>query len=93
MKWLETIELRSTEGNRKSLESQLLKLVNEVNRKTENHAIKVYNRSAIGTDFCIQLLHDSRKVVANGSQLGLHLVSELKAFGLINHSIWVEMRG
>jgi hypothetical protein len=93
MNCLETIELRSIEGDRERLESQLLKLISEVNLDGKKQAIKAYSHETINSDFCIQLLHDSRKADAGGSQLGLHLVSELKAFGLINHSIWVEMRG
>jgi len=93
MKWLETIELRSIEGNRKTLESQLLKLINEVNRELKKEAIKVYTRVTINTDFCIHLFHDSKKAEDSGSQLGLHLASTLKALGLVNHSVWIEMNG
>ena len=93
MKWIETIELRSVEGNRERLESQLLKLINEVKIDSKKQAIKIYSHVTINSDFCIQLLHDSRKIDVSGSQLGLHLVSALKAFGLVNHSIWAEMLG
>jgi len=32
-----------------------------------------------------------KKVENNGSRLGLRLASALKEFGLVNHSVWVEM--
>ncbi len=91
MKWLEIIELRSAGGNNKLLESQMRKLVNEVYERTENNAVKAYCRLMIDTDFSIHLFHDSKKVEKSGSPLGLRLASALKEFGLVNHSIWIEM--
>jgi hypothetical protein len=46
----------------------------------------------IESDFSIHLFHDSRQIEVNGSSLGLQLVSSLKAFGLVNHSVWIEMQ-
>lgn len=91
MKWLEIIELRSVDSNRELLESHLQKLINEVDKEAKKEAIKSYSRALIDTDFCIHLFHDSKKVENGGSPLGLHLASALKAFGLVNHSIWIEM--
>jgi len=73
------------------LESQLQKLINEVKRETKKQAIMVYSRVLIDTDFSIHLFHDSTKVENSGSPLGLRLASALKEFGLVNHSIWIEM--
>ena len=93
MKWLEIIELRSAGGNNKLMESQMKKLVNEVNMSAEKNAVKAYCRLMIDTDFSIHLFHDSKKVEKGGSPLGLRLASALKEFGLVNHSIWTEMHG
>jgi len=90
MKWLEIIELRSVESNRELLESQLQKLINEVDKETKKQAIKVYSHTTVETDFRIHLLHDSKEADISGSPLGLHLASALKKFGLVNHSVWVE---
>ena len=90
MKWLEIIELRSVGSNRKFLERELKSIVDELNKETEQRAIKVYSRVAVDSDFSIHLLHDSKEADINGSPLGLQLVSALKEYGLINHSIWVE---
>lgn len=91
MKWLEIIELRSVDSNRELLESQLQKLTNDLDKETKKQAIKAYSRVMIDTDFSIHLFHDSKKVETSGSQLGLRLASALKEFGLVNHSIWIEM--
>ncbi len=91
MKWLEILELRTVDRNRELLELQLQKLINEVAKETEKLAIKTFSSAMINTDFSIHLFHDTKKVENNGSPLGLHLVSALKEFGLVNHSIWIEM--
>ena len=91
MTWLEIIEVRSAEGNNKFLESQMQKLVNEVNEGAKENAVRAYCRLMIDTDFSIHLFHDSGKVEKSGSALGLRTASALKEFGLVNHNIWVEM--
>jgi alkyl hydroperoxide reductase subunit AhpF len=93
MKWLEIIELRSADNHRELLGSQLQKLIKEVDKETKMLAIKTYSRVRIDTDFSIHLFHDSKKVEKSGSPLGLRLASALKEFGLVNHSIWIEMHG
>ena len=91
MKWLEIIQLRTTERSMTKLKSQLEALINEVEEETKKQAIKAYSHIAIDTDFSVHLFHDSKKAEVNGSQLGLYLASALKEFGLVNHSIWIEM--
>ena len=88
MKWLEIIELRSVDSNRELLESQLQKLINEVDK--ENQAIKYYRRVMIDTDFSIHLFHESNIVENSGSRLGLRLASSLKEWGSVNHYVWIE---
>ena len=55
----------------------------------EKH-LKLYTRMMIDTDVSIHLFHDSNKVKNRGSPLGIRLVSALKSFGLVNHTIWIE---
>ena len=90
MKWLEIIELRSIDTNRDYLQAQLEKLIDDVEMEARKQVIKAYNRVMIDADFSIHLLHDSANVENEGRSLGLHLVSALKEFGLINHTVWIE---
>ena len=92
MKWLEIIELRTVDCNRELLEAQLQKLMNEMKKEAEVQAAKVYTRVMLNTDFSIHLVHDSNEMEGNGSTLGLRLISSLKEFGLVNHSVWVELQ-
>ena len=91
MGWLEIIELRSTGTDQNMLESCLQQLISQV-RRTPNHpAIKVFVRQLIDSDLSIHLSHRSEEACIGGSRLGLQIVSALKAFGLVNHRIWVEI--
>lgn len=91
MKWLETIELRLVGSNRELLESQLQQLMHDVNKEADAQSIKAYHRVMIDTDVSIHLVHESTPVERNGSPLGVRLASSLREFGLVNHSVWVEM--
>lgn len=91
MEWIELITLRSLDGNRKRLESELRRLIDEVNRREPKQVINMYRRVRIDSDYSIELYHDSEKVDSGGSPLGLRLMCALKDFALVNHSMWVEM--
>ena len=54
--------------------------------------MKIYCNANIDSDLSIHLLHNSDNA-NNKSPLSLQLVSALKEFGLVNHSVWVEMHG
>lgn len=90
MKWIEIIELRSPGNTRKQLETHLEELIGQVERKTENQTVKFYTSMMIDTDFSVHIFHDSSKANAKGSPLGIRLVSTLKSYGLVNHTIWIE---
>lgn len=91
MAWLETIEIRAVGSNRNLLESQLRDLVNEVNQDANLQAIKVYRHEMLETDFSIHLFHDSQKADTRCSTICTRLIPSLKDFGLVNHTVWIEM--
>ena len=93
MKWIEMIQLRSAGSNREILKSELQRLIDEFNSKRKKQTIMAFSRVAIDTDFSIHIFHDSKKVDNGGSGLGLRLAAALKEFGLVNHSIWMEIHG
>jgi hypothetical protein len=94
MKWVEMIELRSVDGNRELLESHLQQLMYDVDEEANTQTITAYRRVMIDSDVSIHLVHDSEDVEKSGgplSSLGVRLASALKEFGLVNHSVWIEM--
>ena len=90
MKWLEIIELRSANNTRKQMEAHLQEFVEQVEKKKEKLTVKLYIRMRIDTDVSIHLFHNSSNVKSRGSSLGIRLVSSLKSYGLVNHTVWVE---
>ena len=90
MKWIEIIELRTTGNTRKQLETHLQEFMDQMEKKTETQTIKIYTRMMVKTDVSIHLLHESGSDNNTGSSLGIKLVSALKAYGLVYHTIWVE---
>ena len=90
MKWIEIIELRSAGNTRKQLEAHLQEFIEQVEKIKEKLTVKLYIRMMIDTDVSIHLFHDSSKVENRGSSLGIRLVSTLKSYGLVNHTIWIE---
>ena len=92
MKWAELITVRSTECSLKTLSSALQELISDVVRKYGAKRIQIYHRQKIDSDFCIILTHEGETVVDHGSQLGLRITASLKMFGMVNHSVWSEMK-
>lgn len=90
MKWLEVIELRSMGIDQKELELQLYSLIDEMKQKTRQQEIKVYSHITVETDISIHLNNDSDSSNIGGSPMGQRLVSALREFGLVNHSVWIE---
>ena len=90
MKWLEVIEIQSVGNNKDLVELNLKNLFNEIKHEKIDQAIKIYNNVSVITDFSIHIYNESNKVNLQGSELGTRLVSTLKAFGLVNYTIWVD---
>ena len=91
MKCLEIIELRAAGNKRDLLASQLQGIISLLEKGSSGQHVKIYTRVLVDSDYSIMLFHDTMKTGTEGSRLGLHLASALKAFGLVNHSIWNEL--
>ena len=90
MKWLEIIELRSVGVDNKTVEVQVDTLLRQCAKSIEADGIRSYRRVTLNYDFSIHLFHETEHIERYGSELGLHLVSALREFGMINHSVWEE---
>ena len=92
MKWLEIIEIRSALNSRHKLEKHLKVLMQEVNNKTGDEVIRIYNQVVVASDISIHLVHASGTIQKDGSKLGLRVAAHLKEFGLVHHNVWIEMQ-
>ena len=86
---LEIIELQITGNDSEKVKACLKQLLKQV-QKDKDIMIKVYNKLNLDNDFSIHLADNTNTLEQHGSALGQHLVSVLKEFGLVNHSMWIE---
>jgi hypothetical protein len=91
MKWIETIEIRAKHNSKELLESQLRNFLDEIQENEKGQTIRVLSRMNLDTDYLVLLWNDAAQVKQDGSPLGHQLVSFLKDFGMVNHSVWSEI--
>ncbi len=90
MSWLEVIALRSPDHARSEIKQLFNDLVQDLKRDPKNPRIRIYQNHTVLGDYSIHLMHRDTTPDAWGSVLGMSVASSLKAFGLVNHSIWEE---
>jgi hypothetical protein len=90
MAWLEIIEIRAMGSNREILKSQLQDLINDLSKEVKLGSVKIFKQVLLETDFSIHLFHDSEKPDTGCSTICSQLVSSLKDFGFVNHTVWIE---
>ncbi len=91
MSWLEVIHLRSAAQETKKLLTTVQHLVADAEKEGSCRKIRMYRRILVSTDLSIILHHDTSKEDKSGSSLGLRMVSALKEFGMVNHTVWSEV--
>ena len=86
MKILEIIQLRSAAGSLEALCGQIDASI-QVAAET-SAVVAFYRRNGLETDLAIHIHSNATPGTAGPSELGLRLASELKAYGLVDHSLW-----
>jgi hypothetical protein len=89
MKILEMIHLRSAACPLKSLGEQVAESIRAKGEETE--VVTLYRREGLETDLAIHIRHSEGSAAEGQSALGLRLASELKAHGLVAHTVWQEL--
>ncbi len=87
MKWLEIIEVRAVQIDKKILNQKVALLQDDTH---SNESVKIYVNVRLETDWSIHLLHNSKQANPRGSDIALRFKEVLKEFGIVNHSIWLE---
>jgi hypothetical protein len=91
MKWSEIIRLRSANIREKFPIPQIKVMTQGQNCKMGGlQEVRVYRHASTQGDFAIQILWDTNQPQLMGSQMGLSLCQDLKAYGLVAHFVWVE---
>jgi hypothetical protein len=90
MKRLEIIHLRSPG---ESLESLSRRIRESIRADCEgDEAVILYRRHGLGTDLAVHILHSGGTGGLEPSGLALRLASALRAHGLVEHTLWEELR-
>ncbi|MHB2148450.1 hypothetical protein ACX8XP_05285 [Calditrichota bacterium LG25] len=91
MKRLEIIEIRTTGNNRDDLERFLKNWQAEVRAKGKTASVQIYQQAQLESDFSVHLRYNPDTTEKEYRVLGERLISDLKEFGLVNHTVWLEI--
>jgi hypothetical protein len=93
MRWMETIRVQSATGKEHAIEHELIALDREVQENPERQGLReaaVWSHATVPGCFALRLFWDTDDPQPSGSPLGMSLAQSLKAFGLVDHSVWIE---
>jgi hypothetical protein len=96
MRWMETIKVQSATGKEHTAEHELMVLAHDVQMNPERQGLRdaaVSSHATVPGCFALRLFWDTDDPQPRGSILGMSLAQNLKALGLVDHSVWIETRG
>lgn len=89
MRWMEMIRLRTSLSEQRLatlLQDPMANVLGEPGL-VEAH---VYTHASFQSDLALSLVWDTELPKRQGSKAGLAIAETLKAFGLVDHSVWTE---
>jgi hypothetical protein len=90
MKWIETIELRSTSPEDPLGDMELQALATHLPETGKPYRMVILRHATVRGDISVHLLFDTDRVLPEGSDTGLRLKEMLRNLGLVSHKIWIE---
>jgi hypothetical protein len=90
---METIKVQSASGREQITENELFVLSHEIEKNPESQGLMqiiASNHSLVPGLFSVRLFWDTDNPQPRGSLLGMNLSQNLKTYGIVDHSIWVE---
>jgi hypothetical protein len=93
MRWMETIKVQSATGKEHTAEHELTVLAREIQENPDPQGLweaAVWSHATVPGCFALRLFWDTHDPQPRGSLLGMSLAQNLKAFGLVDHSVWIE---
>lgn len=89
MKWLEIIQIRTSEKKSEQLITELSEVFAEAQEADPGLVITLFRHSHLTSDFSLHLYHQSETTPPGKSQIGQILGSAIKEHGLVNHTTWM----
>ncbi len=90
MHWLEMIRVRVSHGNEGNATALLLNSSRRIAGEPGLIRTRVYSSASVGSDVALVLAWDTPEAPRSRSRAGLTVAQALKAFGLVDHSMWTE---
>ena len=93
MRWMETIRMQSSTGMEQIAEGELTALACDIQSDPDCQGFQemtVWKHAAVPGFFALRLFWDNDNPRPGGSLVGMSLARSLKAFGLVDHSVWIE---
>lgn len=87
---LEIIHLRSSGEPVESLTERIRESTREGGK--EASTLVLYRQQGLDTDLAVHILSPDDAMTTGPSDLALRLASELRAFGLVEHTVWGELK-
>ena len=91
MNGIEIIEIRALHTTKNMLETELQRILSEVEKVSAEFKVKIYSRINLETDFVVLIMNESDLTTGKESQLGILLSEGLKDYGMVNYSKWQEL--
>lgn len=88
MSWYEVIHVRLNNREYKRPISIFTQLLKEIRVKESCHQVRLFRRAQVDSDICLHLLHETNNVEVTGSVVGTRIAEALRAFGMVNHTVW-----
>ncbi len=90
MKTLEIIHLRSSSEPLESLSRRIRDSIIAESKSAET--VTLYRRRGLDTDLAVHIQHSGVPGEREPSRLALRLASALRAYGLVEHTLWEQPR-
>jgi len=89
MSRLEIIHLRTSARSFGFLGKQIREAVKDGEEGVE--AVTIWRRSELGTDVAVHIHNCESPGIIGPGALGLHLAQAMRAYGLVEHTVWEEL--
>lgn len=89
MRLLEIIHLRSSGEPPEDLGAQIRKSIDA--SESDAEVVTVYRRKGLESDVAIHIDRSGESREGERSSLGFQLASALRAFGIVDHTLWTQL--
>ncbi len=91
MGWIETIRISVSKGAYEVEYPETLKILENQFSKMPSLEWGIYQNPTVPEDSMIMLRWETDSAAPIGSEIALTMIRELKQYGLVDHSLWMDV--